>query len=688
MNSDPNLKEPNYPQIIAQNLSLTPSQVNNTLTLIEKDNNTIHFIARYRKEKTSNLDETQLRQIIDLKTSLQKLHNYKLLALKNIDEQSKLTPSLKSEILNAKSLTQVEDLYSPYKRKKKTNADLAKEKGFDVIATQILNQEKINIPSHLTNKFSKDEILTGAINIISQDISDNAKLKDILRKFYFQQGILTSTINPTLDEEQLKIKHKFEIYSQFNMKVTKIKGYQTLALNRGENLKILKIKLTKDKLHLEKFIKELSKIPCSSELTQAITTGYNKLFLSIERELRNSLTESASLEAIELFQNNLKGLLMLKPHYNEKVLAIDPGFRTGCKMAVINKNNQPIDFSKAYLHNSKEFKRIIPYLVSKHSINTIVIGNGTASKETKDLILELNLSQPIVIVNESGASVYSTSEIGNKEFPNLDATDRGTISIGRRYIDCLSEIVKVPVISIGVGMYQHDMNQKQLEIKLKHAVEDIVNLVGINLNTASEYLLSYVSGITFTTAKKIVANAPYKGRQELTKFLTPKTYQQCVGFLRCNESKCDYDKTSIHPEQYELANLILKNPSLNFTKLKPQLEKIYPEITTEIYNDIKQAYQNRGKELRKFDGNLAEKSHFLTDLKQDQIITGIVRNIMPFGAFVDIGLKNNAFIHISQIADQFIKDPSQFLSIGESITAKILEIDPEKNRVSLTLKGM
>lgn len=680
------LSEPIYHKEVSVQVSTSERQTKAVLDLTA-EGNTVHFIARYRKEATSNLDEEVIRNIIEAKTQLEKLYSSKLTALKGIDEQGKLSDQLKSQIKDAKTLTEVEDLYAPYKRKRKTKADVAREKGFEPIAKQIKNHMKPSIPSDLLSKYSKDEILSGAEDIISQEIADSTKAKSFLREFYTKRGVILSQTKKKINEDNAGELHKFKIYETFACNVSRVKGYQILAINRGENLGLLTVSLDKNKENQD-FIQRYYRAKDSeTHLISAIKEGYKKLFASIEREVRKSLTEKAELEAINIFQKNLTQLLMLKPHYNQTILAIDPGFRTGCKIAVLNKATKAIEFSKIYLHKEEEAKQILTNLILKHSPNTIVVGNGTASKETTDLLSQIT-EIPTIIVNESGASVYSTSEIGRKEFPDLDATDRGTISIGRRYIDCLSEIVKVPVISIGVGMYQHDVNQKQLEIKLKETVEDVVNLVGINLNTASEYLLSYVSGLTKAMAKKITTNAPYNSRDELRKVLSAKAFQQAVGFLRCPESDNPLDNTSIHPEQYKLASLILANPISSFSDLKDKLEEINSEVTAETFNDIKLAHAEAGKELRHFEGTQSKKSKTIEELKEGDKVEGVVRNIMPFGAFVDIGAKQNALVHISEIANQFIKDPAEILTIGQEIKAKVINLDKDKGKIGISIKQL
>lgn len=687
------MQEPNYTEIISKELNLKPFQVEKTLNLLEEQN-TVPFIARYRKEVTGNLDENQIRKIQEIRQKEENIFKAKQSALKNIEEQGKLVPQLKENIVNAKTLKEVEDLYAPFKKKKKTKAMIAIEKGFQPVAIQIKEQKVISIPKDLLDKYSEEDIIEGAKDIISQEIADDAKNRDALRYYFKKYGEIISKYKTKLDELPNKIQnqtHKFEIYNDFRQEVYRLKSYQTLALNRGENLKILNIKLEKDTLPQEELEEKYIKTSVNAEiLKECVKEGFKKLFSSIETEIRNMLTEKAEEDAIETFQQNLKQLLMTKPQYGKTVLAIDPGFRTGCKIAVIDKNNNPVEFSKIYVDKKELAISKLKSLISKHSPNVIVIGNGTASNETVELINK-NFDIEHVVINESGASVYSASEAGNEEFPDLDATDRGTVSIGRRYIDPLSELVKIPPHNIGVGMYQHDINQKELGQKLSYVVEDVVNMVGININTASVYILSYISGLSKKSAKKIFDNRSYKSRKELSRVLTKKTFEQAAGFLRVPESLEKFDNTSIHPEQYTLAEYVIKMniKTEDFGKEKEKLIKLYPNATAQTISDIQIAYENLGKDPRVYEANMKlDKTLNIEDLKEGDIVDGIVRNITQFGAFVDIGLKNDGLIHISQLADKFVKNPADIVEIGEQLKVKVIGIDQEKGKVQLSLKDI
>ncbi len=702
---------------ISKELNITITQVESVLNLSNEDN-TVHFIARYRKERTGNLDENYIRKIIDLDKFYTNLAEAKKSVISKIDEQGLLTEKIKAAILSATTISLVEDIYAPFKKKRKTKADIAKEKGFGVVVNNIIYDKlsRNHIPQTLLNNYSLDDILAGASDILISDIAEDIGNRDRIRRYYNIYGIISSKfkkdIANSLDEKIKKNLHKFKIYEEFTLAQKRLKSYQILALNRGEDLGILTVKLDKDKEFYTKFHNSLNKSDFEI-YTKCIREGYNKIFDSIEREIRKELTKKAEIDSLKTFQSNLKNLLMLKPHYEVNgILAIDPGYRTGCKTAVIDKFGKPIKFSKFYIHDLKRDTRAIDEIFSsenkKDSFEKIVIGNGTGNKETAEFFSQYLAKNKIedieiITVNESGASVYSASDAGQEEFGDLDLTDRGTISIGRRYIDSLSELVKIPVDSIGVGMYQHDINNKLLTEKLSETVEDVVNFVGINVNTASYYLLSYVSGLDKRSAKKIVANAPYKTRKDLKKVLTVNGFTQAAGFLTISDSTEFLDRTFIHPEQYEVTRFLLDKKSdlaeidqteiENFySNYKNDLKALYPDTNIQVIKDIVTFYNSAGKELRKFEGTLkretrSEKSDIAEELVEGQKIKGIVRNITPFGAFVDIGQKNDGLIHISQIADTFVKDPHDFLTIGQEVQVKVIKIDVNTGKISLSSKN-
>jgi len=699
---------------ISKELNITIAQVESVLNLSNEDN-TVHFIARYRKERTGNLDENYIRKIIDLDKFYTKLAEAKESVISKIDEQGLLTEKIKAAILSATTISLVEDIYTPFKKKRKTKADIAKEKGFEVVVNNIIYDKlsRNHIPQSLLTNYSLDDILAGASDILISDIVEDISNRDRIRRNYNIYGTISSKfkkdITNSTDEKVKKNLHKFKIYEEFTISQKRLKSYQVLALNRGEDLIILNVKLDKDKEFYTKFHNRLNNN--DFELYgKCIREGYNKIFDSIEREIRKELTKKAEIDSLKTFQSNLKNLLMLKPHYEVNgILAIDPGYRTGCKTAIIDRFGKPIKFSKFYIHDLKRDTKAIDKIFSseKDSFEKIVIGNGTGNKETVEFFATYLVKNKIenieiITVNESGASVYSASDAGQEEFGDLDLTDRGTISIGRRYIDSLSELVKIPVDSIGVGMYQHDINKKLLLEKLSETVEDVVNFVGINVNTASYYLLSYVSGLDKRSAKKIVANSPYKTRKDLKKVLTVNGFTQAAGFLTISDSTEFLDRTFIHPEQYGIAKILLDNKKdlseieeteiENFySKYKNDLKALYPDTNIQVIKDIVTFYNSAGKELRKFEGTLkketiSDKLGTAKELVEGQKIKGIIRNITPFGAFVDIGQKNDGLIHISQIADTFVKDPHDFLIIGQEVQVKVIKIDVNTGKISLSSK--
>ena len=696
---DTQLPEPNYLNIISTELSIKTNQTKSVLKLTE-EGNTVHFIARYRKEMTGNLDEIMIRKIIDLHAKQKKMYETKNNVLKNISEQNKLSSKILSALTKATTLTEIDDIYTPFKKQRKTKANIALDKGFGPVAKQIREQLQFVIPQNLFTSFSQQEIIDGAIDIASQNLADDHILKNLVRRHYFKKGHITAIykkIEKFKDEKEKQEFNKFKIYDNFHCSINKVKSHQILALNRGEKKGFLKVKLEKADFLFDRFETMIIKKEFGKEiLEKCLKNAYTKIFASIEREIRSSLTEMAEDDSVEIFQKNLQELLMLKPHYNKTVLAIDPGYRTGCKLCVLNKNSEPIHFSKIFIFKQAEGKEIIKKIIANYQIEIIVVGNGTSSAETVELLEQIS-KLPIITVNESGASVYSTSQAGNEEFPALDATDRGTISIGRRYTDSLSELVKIPVTSIGIGMYQHDMNQKKLEEKLKETVEDVVNIVGINVNSASSYLLCYISGLNKRTAAKIISHKPYKSREELQKILTAKTYQQSAGFLRVPDSKNILDNTAIHPEQYPVAKYLLDKEDLTnldnrgsilFARHKIKLLEFMPNLTPEVVDDIITSFRNAGKELRKYEGNLSGKSKInISDLKIGSKVNGIIRNITSFGAFVDIGLKNDALVHISELSNNFVKDPLDIVSVGQKVKASVIKIDPETNKINLSMKG-
>lgn len=686
--------EPNYIELTSAFLSLRPFQVEAVFSLVD-EGATVPFIARYRKERTGDLDENQIRDIIDTRKHEENLYKAKCTAIEGIREQGLLTDELEATLQNAKTLKEVEDIYAPFRAKKKTKAMLAIEKWFQVVADAIKLNRPFSIPENLLLEYPREEIIDGAIEIIAAEITMNGEIREYLREYLWENGLIASKKKSEKMLEKLndKVKselHKFEIYADFSVLIARVKPYQTLAMNRGENQEILIVKIEKDDESYE-WVRDFYPVgTLLLELEDAIKKWYTALFKSVETEIRSELTEQAEDESIRTFQENLGNLLMTKPEYGKRVLGIDPWYRTGCKIVLLDEIGNPLEFSKIFLDKKDDAIRIIETLSKKHAPAVVVVGNGTASDETVDLIQSV-LTLPIYIVNESWASVYSASPTAQEEFPDLDVTDRGTISIARRYIDPLSELVKVPVGSIGVGMYQHDISAKKLEERLGYTVEDTVNQVGVNVNTASVHVLQYISWLDKRTAKKLYNHRPYVSRKSLEKVLSEKAYEQAVGFLRIPESKEVLDNTNIHPEQYALAHYVIEHaiaPS-QFSSHKTTLQELYKDVTPLTLEFITEAYKGIGADPRKLSSHrevTAKQS--LATLTEGSIVSWVVRNVVAFGAFIDIGLKWDGLVHISEIADRYVKDPMDFLHVGQKVKARILRIDEKTGKIQLSLRGV
>lgn len=692
--------EVDYIKEIAIALNFKDFQVKVVLDLV-KEWSTVPFIARYKKEVTWNLDEDQIREIIALQKKLENLFKAKVTATNGINALGKLTPELLENILKAKTLKEVEEIYKPYKSKKKTKAMIAIEKGFQVVADEIKkNRDGFIIPENLLKDYSREEIIEWSINIIWAEISANSDLRADLIDTLTKYNEITSKIKTEKSLEKLNEKDrnqipKFDIYKDYTIKISYIKPYQVLALNRWENLWILNVKIQNSPktyewiaFHYARVLK--TKYPFISELEAWFKEGYDALFTSVENEVRWNLSEIAEDEAIETFKSNLSKLLMTKPEYGKKILAIDPWFNAGCKMAILDEFGNPLSFEKIFLHKKLEAKAILKLILEKQDPKVIVVWNGTWVNETIDLLNEIT-KVDIYIVNESGASVYSASKTAAEEFPELDSLDRWTVSIGRRFIDPLSELVKVPVWSIWVGMYQHDVPEKKLEEKLWFVVEDTVNDIGINVNTASSYVLNYISGIDKKTAKKIYNNRPYKSRAELKKQLSAKAYEQAVWFLRVPESKEKLDNSDIHPDQYELAKYVIDNnikPS-DFSKNKDTILSLYKDANETTIEFILKSYNEIWNEKRVNSAHQKATSKLdVKEIKEGTILKWVVRNVLAFWAFIDIGTKNDGLVHISQITDRFIKDPKEVLEVGQSVVVKVLNIDEKTGKIQLSMKGL
>ncbi len=721
------LQIPNYTDIVSKNLNLKSFQVEVVLELTTEWS-TVPFIARYRKERTWNLDEWQIREIIELQKKEENLYNAKNTAINWIEELGLMTPELMQNIINAKTLKEVEEIYKPYKSKKKTKAMIAIEKWFQVVADSI-KKNILSIPESLLNDYSREEIIEWSLDIIWAEISANSDLRhnliDELKRYSnISSNKKSEKMLDKLNEKDRGQISKFEIYFENSLKISQIKPYQILALNRWENLWILTVKIEKDEEIFEKikrnyfyslschpefisgsliqwnFSKQSIKDSGSSpewhipELEQAFKIGYDALFSSVENEIRSELNEKWEDDSIKTFQTNLSNLLMTKPEYGKTILAIDPGYRAWCKLAVLDKIWNPIFFDKIFLHSIEEANKKLKDIIKKYEIEVVIVWNWTWTDDVQKLLSEI-FSWDVFIVNESGASVYSASDIAAEEFPTLDSLDRWTISIWRRFIDPLSELVKVPVWSIWVGMYQHDMPEKKLEEKLWYVIEDSVNQVGINVNTASIYLLNHISWIDKRQAKKIYANRPYFSRAELKKELSPKAYEQAIWFLRVPESKEVLDNTDIHPDQYKLAKYIIEKYSLldkggnGFFEFEvdENMKKLYGEVNYTTIKFIIDSYNNVWIEKRVNSTHTkAKKAVTIESLSVWEMLDWVVRNVVAFWAFVDVWLKNDWLVHISELADRFVKNPMEIVHVWDKVKVRITNIDLEKSKLQLSMK--
>ena len=716
---------------VADELNFNESQVENTVKLFD-EGATVPFIARYRKEVTGNLDEEQIRDVIEKVTYYRNLEKRKEEVLRLIEEQGKLTDELKKSIESAKKLQEVEDLYLPYKKKKKTKADVAKEQGLEPLSTfALLPKTTLEALQEEAKKYLNEEVDTvekaieGVHLIIAQDISENVKIREFLREKISKFGILTSKVvekNKENDENGV-----YQDYYEYSEPISKSASNRILAINRGEKEKILKVDIEIDD-KTENFVVDfiLKTLFGNKNLVEfykeIIKDSLDRLaYPSIKNEVRNIYTEKAEEEAINIFSENLEKLLLQPPLSKKTLMGLDPGYRTGCKMVVINKDGfyevNDVLFLVEGVHNSKQLetakKKILDY-IKKYDVDIIAIGNGTASRETESFVANVikEASKPVsyLIVSEAGASVYSASKIAIEEFPDLDVTARGAISIARRIQDPMAELVKIDPKSIGVGMYQHDVNQKKLNETLEQTIEHVVNNVGVNINTASWALLSFVSGIKKNVAKNLVdyrhENGDFKDRKELKKVkgLGTKAFEQMAGFVVVPNSKNPLDNTIIHPESYHIAETILKEANCKVDDLKSDLDEVRQKLKTVDLDKIikendfgpqtaKDVYEALLKDRRdprdEFEKPLLRSDILnMDDLQEGMVLEGTVRNVAKFGAFVDIGLKGDALLHISEISDKFVKDATKELSVGQIIKVKILSLDKERGRVGLTRKGL
>ena len=696
---------------ITQNLNIKETQVSKTLKLLE-EGNTIPFIARYRKEVTGNLDEEQIRKISEVYEYGQNLLKRKEDVIRLIDEKGLLTDELKAKIMQATKLVEVEDLYRPYKEKKKTKATEAIKNGLEPLAKLIMSYPKeINFDKFLNeNVKTKEDAIEGASYIIAEWTSDNASYRKYIRRYMYNNGKLVTKLKKNAIDEN----KTYEMYYDFTETLKYAKAYRIMAINRAEKEKVITVNLDVDDEHIINYLKEkIIKKESSYNyiIENAIKDSYKRLIKpSVEREIRSEITEKAEDEATKNFSLNLENLLMQPPMKGKMVLGFDPAYRTGCKLAVVDETGKMLDISVIYPHEPKcekeKSKKILLDLIKKYKIDIIAIGNGTASRESEafvaDTIKEADHKVEYILVSEAGASVYSASKLAIEEYPDLHVEQRSAISIARRLQDPLSELVKIDPESIGVGMYQHDVAPKKLSDSLGFVVTKSVNNVGVNINTASSSLLKYVSGLTKTNINKILKyrsdHGKFQNRDEIKKLLTPKTYTQSVGFLRIPEGTNILDATSIHPESYDITLNLLKLLNLDIKnigteefnkKLDVDIAEYAKKLNTDVYTleDIVKSLQKPNRDPRDDMPKPLLKSDVLhlEDLKPGMKLQGTVRNVTPFGAFIDIGIKNDGLAHISKLTNRYIKHPSEVVSVGDIVDCYVDEIYPEKHKVSLSL---
>ena len=707
-------------QKLAAELSLTADQVEKTVALID-EGNTIPFISRYRKEVTGGLDDTVLRKLEERLRYLRNIEARKLEVIKLITEQEKMTPELEAQIMAANTITEVDDIYRPFRPHRKTRASVARERGLEPLAEAILAQEPSYTPTleEYAATFVDEEkgvadanaALQGAMDIIAEDISDSAEYRKKIRFLTFRNALL----------ESKKAKEEDSVYAQYyeySEPVCKVPGHRVLAINRGEKEEFLKVGIEMPaEVVLNYLFHEVVKAgnsPARQYVEAAVTDSYERLIApSVEREIRNDLFDNACEGAILLFSDNLRHLLMQAPIKGKTVLGFDPGYAHGCKLAVVDKTGKVLDTAVIYLHRDEQAKMIMKRLITAHKVDVVAIGNGTASRESEKfvaaLIHEMKADTKYIIVNESGASVYSASKLAAEEFPEFDVMQRSAVSIARRLQDPLAELVKIDPKAIGVGQYQHDMKPARLDESLTGVVEDCVNSVGVDLNTASHSLLSYISGINATSAKNIVKyreeNGEFKTRSQVLKVprIGAKAYEQCAGFLRVPGSREVLDNTGVHPESYEAAHALLAEFEYTAAdvlagKLAGLADKIRKKgakalaeklgIGEPTLMDIAAELEKPGRDLRddfappELRADVLE----LSDLKPGMQLTGTVRNVIDFGAFVDIGVHQDGLVHISELSDRFVKHPREVVAVGDVVKVRVLTVDVQKKRIGLSMK--
>jgi uncharacterized protein len=715
----------NISQVLATELQLKPQQVQNALELLA-EGATIPFIARYRKERTDEMDEVQLRDLQDRHNYLSELEERKKVIVNAIAQQGKLTPELNTKIASCLQKTELEDLYLPYRPKRRTRATIAREKGLEPLAIFIkslnvingisasLEEESAKYISETLGVKSADEALKGASDILAEEISEKAELRAYLREYLLENGVFISRIK----DEHPEGTTKFEMYRNYQIKVKNIAPHNMLALCRGEEEKILSFEIAFDEdfvLDYLEFQEVKTKVRNLRDFYQGmLKDSFNRLMkTSLISEVIKDKKTYADLESIKTFETNLRELLLSAPAGMKPTMAIDPGFRTGCKVAILDETGQFLEYQAVFPHQAAEQRQkaaqTIKKLLEKYQIQLIAIGNGTASRETEEFIAEIlpNIAhKPVkVMVNESGASIYSASEVAREEFPDLDITVRGAISIGRRLQDPLAELVKIDPKSIGVGQYQHDVDQKLLKKKLDETVESCVNYVGVDLNTASKELLTFVSGITPTIANNIITyrneNGAFTNRRQLLKVakLGPKAFEQAAGFLKIRDSENPLDNTAVHPESYPLVKSIAADLGISLNQVtqiaenlkKANLKKYVTDTIGEpTLRDILRELEKPGRDPRAefkyatFKAGVKE----IRDLTVGMELEGIISNVANFGAFVDIGVHQDGLVHISQLADKFVDDPKKIVKVGQVVKVQVLEINEKLKRISLSMKGI
>lgn len=700
---------------LSKELNIRPQQSEAVIKLID-DGNTIPFIARYRKEATGSLDDTVLRKFNERLNYLRNLESRKETIMESIKEQGKLTSTLKDSIDKALTLVELEDLYLPYKKKRATRASKARDKGLGPLSEIILDQDIKEPVENIAKDFLNDKVKTikdaikGAMDIIAEDIAENAKFRKRIRDDTYKNGDIS------IKAKDENVESEYEMYYDYDESIYDITPHRILAINRGEKEGILKIKIDTDDDEIKQYIANHTIKPnkyTDEIIEDSIDDSYKRLIKpAIERDIRSILKEEAEDKSIKVFSKNLEQLLLTSPIENKTVLGWDPAFRTGCKIAIVDPTGKVLDHCVIYptepQNKVKESKETISKLIRKYNVDLIALGNGTASRESEqiiaDMIKEYNLNCQYVIVSEAGASVYSASKLADKEFPDYDVGARSAISIARRLQDPLAELVKIDPKSIGVGQYQHDMNQKKLNESLSEVVEKVVNDVGVNLNTASPALLSYVSGISNTVAGNIVKyreeNGEFSSRKELKKVkkLGPKTFEQCAGFTKVPNSKNPLDNTTVHPESYKATEKLLKQLGYSLEDIGREDLKLdnldYKELSSELgigeitLKDIVKELKKPGRDPRDEMPEPILRNDVLEmkDLKEGMILKGTVRNVVDFGAFVDIGVHQDGLVHISELVeDQFVKHPLDIVSVGDIVDVRVLSVDLNRNRINLSM---